>query len=348
MRTSPVPKYRHHKARDLAVVRIDGKDHYLGKYHSPESVSEYARLIAERFTDRLTASSTGFSFVQIAALYAIRAKKRYKVATANNYMATINMFCLFCDGLDPRDLKVHHLENFQQHLINKSLAIDTINGYLARLRRIFRWAIRNDYLPLKTLMLFDLSERVDATWNNVKQKVAITTVSREHIAAVLDEVPPTVAAMVKFQLHTGCRPGEVRRLRLRDVDQSKAIWEYTPRDHKTSHLGKTHVICIGPQAQKLVEQVSKVADDEFLFHSGSPSTTYTKDSYLRAITRACIRIGIPPWTPNQIRHTVATEIREQYDIEYAQVMLGHSRLQTTEIYAERNMEKAREVAEFYG
>jgi hypothetical protein len=25
------PKYRHHKARNLAVVRIDGKDYYLGR-----------------------------------------------------------------------------------------------------------------------------------------------------------------------------------------------------------------------------------------------------------------------------------------------------------------------------
>ena len=41
------PKYRHYKPKDLAVVRIDGKDQYLGKYGSPESHEKYRRLVAE-------------------------------------------------------------------------------------------------------------------------------------------------------------------------------------------------------------------------------------------------------------------------------------------------------------
>lgn len=44
----PDPKYRHYKPKNLAVVRIDGRDHYLGKYGSPESREKYHRLLAER------------------------------------------------------------------------------------------------------------------------------------------------------------------------------------------------------------------------------------------------------------------------------------------------------------
>ena len=36
-RTPHQPKYRHYKPKDLAVVRIDGRDVYLGKYDSPKS-----------------------------------------------------------------------------------------------------------------------------------------------------------------------------------------------------------------------------------------------------------------------------------------------------------------------
>src|SRR3954470_14601002 len=42
-----LPKYRHYKPKDLAVVRIHGKDHYLGRFGSEESQQEYRRLIAE-------------------------------------------------------------------------------------------------------------------------------------------------------------------------------------------------------------------------------------------------------------------------------------------------------------
>jgi hypothetical protein len=41
------PSYRHHKARNLAVVTIGGKNHYLGPWQSPESHERYAALIAE-------------------------------------------------------------------------------------------------------------------------------------------------------------------------------------------------------------------------------------------------------------------------------------------------------------
>ncbi len=42
-----VPRYRHYKPKNLGVVRIDGKDQYLGRYDSPESREKYHRLIAE-------------------------------------------------------------------------------------------------------------------------------------------------------------------------------------------------------------------------------------------------------------------------------------------------------------
>jgi hypothetical protein len=45
-----LPKYRHYKPKDLAVVRIDGRDVYLGKYNSPESHEKYHRAVAEWLT----------------------------------------------------------------------------------------------------------------------------------------------------------------------------------------------------------------------------------------------------------------------------------------------------------
>src|SRR5262249_52545510 len=46
-RTDYQPKYRHYKPKDLAVVRLAGRDVYLGKFDSPESGQKYYRVLAE-------------------------------------------------------------------------------------------------------------------------------------------------------------------------------------------------------------------------------------------------------------------------------------------------------------
>lgn len=86
----------------------------------------------------------------------------------------------------------------------------------------------------------------------------------------------------------------------------------------------------------------------------SPGTRYTKDSYCRAITRAITKANqarhaagqepLPSWSPNRLRHAAATEVRRQFGLEAAQVTLGHSKADTTQIYAERDMDLAKTVA----
>jgi site-specific recombinase XerC len=49
------------------------------------------------------------------------------------------------------------------------------------------------------------------------------------------------------------------------------------------------------------------------------------------------------WSPNPLRHTAATEIRRQFGLEAAQVTLGHSNANVTQIYAERDLSKAAEI-----
>ena len=59
MSTRPrTPKYRHQKARGLAVVTLDGQDHFLGPYDSPESWEKYHRLVADHIKRRAACVTT--------------------------------------------------------------------------------------------------------------------------------------------------------------------------------------------------------------------------------------------------------------------------------------------------
>jgi integrase len=80
---------------------------------------------------------------------------------------------------------------------------------------------------------------------------------------------------------------------------------------------------------------------------------YSTDSYRRAIEygmKKATKVGfvIPHFHPHQMRHSRGTEVRRRYGLEAAQAALGHSKADVTQIYAERDMEKARQVAREMG
>ena len=82
------------------------------------------------------------------------------------------------------------------------------------------------------------------------------------------------------------------------------------------------------------------------------SEFYNKDSYLRAIRYAIEKANkvlpecerIPSWTPYQVRHTAATVLEQESDIEDAQILLDHESINTTKRYTKRRLEKSKQLA----
>src|SRR4051794_3143258 len=54
-----IPAYRCYKPKNLGLVVLDGKQHYLGPYGSPESVAEYKRLLQEFLAKEVVNSPAG-------------------------------------------------------------------------------------------------------------------------------------------------------------------------------------------------------------------------------------------------------------------------------------------------
>ena len=110
--------------------------------------------------------------------------------------------------------------------------------------------------------------------------------------------------------------------------------------------------------------VNKTRDAERADRKGAgavaPGDHYTTDTYRRAIQRACDRAFPPPkplkgdelkqwrkqhrWSPHQLRHTAATEIRRTHGLEAASLLLVHSSATITDaVYAERDLSKIEAV-----
>jgi len=57
---------------------------------------------------------------------------------------------------------------------------------------------------------------------------------------------------------------------------------------------------------------------------------------------------IPMWHPHQLRHHAATLVKAAYGIEASKDYLGHAHVAMTEVYAERDLAKARQIASEIG
>ena len=74
-----------------------------------------------------------------------------------------------------------------------------------------------------------------------------------------------------------------------------------------------------------------------------PGEQYTKNAYRWAIVRACEKAKVSPWHPHQLRHNCATKVRRLYGLDGAIAVLGHKIGIVTEIYAERDFQKAIDI-----
>ena len=79
-----------------------------------------------------------------------------------------------------------------------------------------------------------------------------------------------------------------------------------------------------------------------------PRARYDVNTFQQAVRRACRRAGLPPWSVLQVRHSRATEVRQRYGVEGAAAALGHRRVETTQIYAEKNERLSRDIAREIG
>jgi integrase len=168
------------------------------------------------------------------------------------------------------------------------------------------------------------------------------------------------------------RPAEICLIRPMDIDMSdeNAMWRYRPASHKTKHHGKDRVIMIGARAMEVLRpHLARGADMHCFRPSDSeekrraqrhrerktpmscgnvpgsnrkrrpkrtPGDRYDVAAYRRAIQWTCGKAGVPVWSPNQLCHAMATNVRKKFGLEAAQVVLGHSKADVTQVYAERN------------
>src|SRR5262249_34296704 len=93
----------------------------------------------------------------------------------------------------------------------------------------------------------------------------VKPVPRAVVEATLPILRPMLADMVRLQLETGMRPGELVVTRGCDLDMTGKVWLYRPHRHKTQRHGHQRIIAIGPKGQSIIRQHLKPSVEAYLF-----------------------------------------------------------------------------------
>ena len=377
------PGYVLHKASGKAVVRIKGKDYYLGRYGSPESKEKYHRLIAESMVspsfgmvkNRVSLCEAIVKFIEFGSGY-------YTPKENENLHYAMRPMVELLPSLALSDFGVVQYKIIREWWIKRGSSRQYVNSQMKRVLRFAKWLVAEGMADPSLHQALKCIEPLKRGRCNARESEPVKPVSDSDIGAAIKFMPKVLADMVKLHRLIGCRPGELVQIKPAMVDTSGDVWTITISDHKNAWRGKDRIIAVGPKAQAILKPYLDRGLSEYCFspkeamqqrqavkHEArktpmscgnkpgtnrkpkpqrAPADCYSTNNYARAVLYACKRAKIEPWSPNQLRHAAATQLRKLEGIEAASVILGHSQLNTTEIYAEKNLQAAIVVARKHG
>lgn len=368
-----IPKLCRHKATGQAYVRLGGRQVYLGVYGSPEAESAYRRHLADFLANggHVPVAADDLTVVELCARYwEYMQTRRYSVGhLAYTKYSLDALDAMFGDTL-AADFGPNRLRVLRLTWADRGLSGKTCQTYTAVIKQMFQWAAAREMVPASVHAALKTLEPLQQG-RDVPRREPIGPVSQEHIEATRAHLSAVLRDMIAVQLLTGCRPGELVGLKCGDIDTSGQVWTATLRAHKTAHKGLSRTLYFGPKAQTILrprllrpasaylfqplEGIQERADAALTHRHANQTPTprqtdrrlgqcYTVGSYRLAIREACLKAGIPVWHPNQLRHSAATQLRRDFGIETARIILGHSDVSMTATYAEADQALAIEAA----
>lgn len=347
-----LPSYRLHKPSSQAVVTIDGKDHYLGPFGSDRSRQKYGELIAIHASGRKidplrpTGEKSGITVNELCLSFLLHANQHYR----KNGEVTDEVACFksairhLVDlyGMTPAaEFGPLAMKAVRARMIESGWTRKFINKSVSRLRHVFRYGVENELVPAEILLRLQSIAPLLAGRTEAKDRAKRRPVPQDHIEQVKAIVPQRTRDLIDLQLLTGCRPGELIMLTGGMIDRTHQIWIAKLTDHKTAHHDKDRVLVFGPRAQKIL--IRYLTEDH-----GKPLFEFTRKWYGQAVGDACEKLNIPRFTPHWLRHNAASSLREEFGLDIAQIMLGHSSADVTQVYAHLNLNKALAIASQVG
>jgi integrase len=174
----------------------------------------------------------------------------------------------------------------------------TINAIVKAIRGMFKWGVSMELVSPEThskLVTVQLLQRGRTT---APETLPRQPVDDAVVDATLPHLQREIADMVRIQRRIGCRPGELCRMRRREVRQiperdlngGPPVFEWQPEQHKNLWREHDAKRFIGPQAMKILKPYLRGNPDDYCFSAADSEAARNADR--RAARKS-------PMTPSQ-------------------------------------------------
>jgi integrase len=393
-----VPSYRFHKQSGQAVVTLpDGlggrRDFLLGTYGTDGSKAEYQRVLLEweAHGRRLPAreAAADLTVAELIERFWRWSEGYYRHADGTpTSQADALRYSLrplnYLHGESPaRDFGPGALKAVRELMVKgydhprygpqAPLCRTEVNKRVKHVCRLFKWGVSEGLVPASVLWALQAVSPLKRGRSEARESKPVLPVARAVVEETLPALPPVLADMVRLQLESGMRPGELVIMRAIDIDRTGPVWLYRPAAHKTQYHGHERVIPIGPKGQEIIKRHLKTSIEAYLFSPAAsvaefrarqrqgrkrkvtpsqqdrrkthpkkkPGVRYTTRTYGATLHQAIERHNrkAPPegqitfWHLHQLRHLRALELKREFGLDVARAVLGHQNPVIAEHYA---------------
>ncbi len=277
-KTPRVPKLTFHSTSGQARVRLGGRQVYLGKHGSPEATEKYHRLTAEYLRTGevpeearpapavvagapaataggpATADPPDRTVDEVILAYWKWAEGYYvKNGEPTSELSSLKQSLKALRGLygstPAAEFGPKKLKAVRDAAVRDGLSRSGANRRASHVKRLFKWAVAEELVPPSVHQGLTAVTGLKRGRTAAREPEPVGPVDPTLVEATLPHLPTVVADIVRLQLLTGMRPGEVCSLRPADVDCTGETWIYRPASHKTQHRGRDRVISFGPEAR---------------------------------------------------------------------------------------------------
>lgn len=339
-----LPQPHHHRASGRARVYFRGKHIYLGEWGSQEANTAYQNFLRQMNEINAPIAKGGGLPVCVAVGKFLDYSKEYfhNLGEYTNRKSTLRVFSEFFEWTPITEIGPLKVMELMDHLANQKLPRTRVNRVLTHIKRMMDWLVSRELIGPEKLAAIKSVKPLKAGRSAAVEMPPVEPVPLSTVEQTLKKIRKPLSDMIRIQLLTAMRPNEICGLSFNEIDQSGAVWTYSPEKHKNAHRGHQRKILIGPVAQSLLKPYSFLPKDQPIFRT-TKNEPFRSVVYGRAIKEHNKANKIKHWMPNQIRHAAATMLVKEFGWQAARLILGHRTFDTTQIYAEETFEKIAEI-----